>query len=53
MTLTDWTKVFSFPLLVCVIFLVPQILLYWELIALSIVVVGTAVFFLAPKDKKQ
>lgn len=40
MTLTDWTRVFSFPLFLCVVFLFPQITLYWELIAGAIVVLG-------------
>jgi hypothetical protein len=47
MTVSDWTKVFSFPLFLCIVFLFPQVILYWEWIAVSIVVLGSvALYFL-------
>jgi hypothetical protein len=47
MTVSDWTKVFSFPLFLCIVFLFPQVLLYWEWIALLIVLLGlVALYFL-------
>jgi hypothetical protein len=42
----NWTQVFSFPLFLCIIFLFPQITLYWELIAGSLVVLGIITIFI-------
>jgi hypothetical protein len=53
MTFTDWTNVFPFPLFVAIVFLVPQVLLYWKWMAAFTVVFGLIVLFFYKEPEKD
>ena len=53
MTVSDWTKVFSFPLFLCIVFLFPQVILYWEWIAVLIIVLGLITLFIINRIEKR